>query len=274
MNTLKRAVRSNSGFTLVSAMISGAIAVGIGMFVVSMMSNMGNQGRGLSEKLASLDFVRYVTQNLSSAACSLIFTKPGNTSDSLTFDQNSVTYPFSLTFSSIPESMTSDLVNITTDRRISALAPHVLVKAIDGIQVQVEDATHATLRIKLDPSNLTLPLKDLEFPITLATNVVGSVATIIGCSGASSGSGTATGTSCGGRSAMCVYATVTYDMYGATNTQCDGNDLTMTCTNTANPSATGVNGCPAGYTGQATYTGTYWVSPYYNQYFYLTCIKD
>ena len=93
--------------------------------------------------------------------------------------------------------------------------------------------------------------------------------------GSGSGGGAAAGTRCGGRSAVCPgTGAVQYDLYGATNTQCEGNTLTMTCTSSTNPSAASISGCPTGYTGQIDYTGTYWTGSYFNQYFNLGCIKD
>ncbi|NJL24511.1 MAG: hypothetical protein HC902_04640 [Calothrix sp. SM1_5_4] len=179
-------VSSDAGQVLVQALIGIAVTGIMIAGFTAMMENQQRESRALAEKISALDLARSISVVLSQAStCNLLFT-PGNISpgSSFTFDPATATFPFLINLQAVPQSnLPSGQVNVVSlaSQVVSDLSSTLKVQPNTGIQVQVESATTGSLLINFDQSRLVRPIKNLRFPISIATTPSGTNQQIVGC---------------------------------------------------------------------------------------------
>lgn len=167
------------GETLVSLVIGmGIMLIAMSAFT-SMINTQQVETKALTEKLASLEFTRLVTSELSSISkCSALLAETnikGGTS-SLTFDATKVT-------SKNPRYLQlNQIVGIKPKENVSPLSKSLIIRT-NGILLKVTSKTKAELVIYFDQAKLVRPLKYLSFALNLQSKGPINNTTITGCGG-------------------------------------------------------------------------------------------
>ncbi|MGE3758877.1 MAG: type II secretion system protein J, partial [Pseudobdellovibrionaceae bacterium] len=180
--------------SLIEVMITVLILGVIGAAMSSMLTSMSKENRGLSEKLASLDLLRQVSQILASNSLCNSMLASGNTAGGtgIPFNPGSITTTNtpSINLKSIPMGLGVTLVEV--GKKVSALSQSLFVEdSAGGIKLFVVGGSPPVgkLVITFDQSKLVRPIKNIETLLELTLTGPAGSKTITGCKGAGGSGG-------------------------------------------------------------------------------------
>lgn len=189
-------LRDEAGQSLVQVLVSLGIMTILIAAMTSMYSFQAKENAALAEKVGSLDLARMISTSLTNGSiCNALFAAGNLTNPaSITFDASTVSpgTPYTLAVNQIPSGAAGAPI-VAAGARASTLSSSLFVLPAGGAPPGIEIAVTglappvAVLRVRFDPTRLTQPLGDLQFPISLTTTGPLNATTITGCSGANSG---------------------------------------------------------------------------------------
>ncbi|OYZ12790.1 MAG: hypothetical protein B7Y39_18835 [Bdellovibrio sp. 28-41-41] len=176
-NISKNVIDNDRGQFLIQVIVVSAIMGILMMAMITIQINQSKENKALTEKLASLDFARLMTQSIAIPAnCdSLISASNVLSGSSLTFDSTavSVSSPHVVNLASA--------LGVSSGGSVSALSSSLTLAPTAGIQLQVTSPTNANVMINFNQNTLIRKIKNLSFPIIFATSGPPAAATITGC---------------------------------------------------------------------------------------------
>ncbi len=165
---------NQSGQSLVQVLVSVAITSIILMITITMLTTQAKESRALGEKLASMDYERFVISTLANpATCNALFNTPNISVPSiLTFDATSVTTanPYVLNLNA--------LAGVSPGGLVSPMSSSTFIQSL---QLEVTSSATANLLVALDQSKLVRPIQNLSFPIHLQSSGPLTATLISGC---------------------------------------------------------------------------------------------
>lgn len=204
---------NQSGASLVEVLVFTGISFIVAFGIITLQLNQTRENRALSERLASLDFVRSIISDLASfSQCNKLLDASnivGGVSN-LTFDATlvSAASPYILNLNNV--------WGILPGIAVSPLSSTVMIDPNGGLFLEVASPSSATLHINFVQSNLMRPIKGLSFPVNINSSGPLGNTTITGCM---------SGNSVGGACAMGIANGEGSQRYNATGhffEYCDG----------------------------------------------------
>lgn len=181
---MKKFYSNQHGFSILEVFVTLAISTIIALAIVMTQQNQLKEAKALGEKLASLDFYRVVSSELSNfQRCNAFFSPTnviGGAAALTNLDLTSAaTTPVVVYFNSI--------AGVTLGGKVSPESNTVTIKPVNGIELSILSPSKANIVIKFDTALMVRPIRSLSLPLNLkSTGGLGST-TIIGCMGAFSG---------------------------------------------------------------------------------------
>lgn len=172
---IRRVKNSERGQALIQIMIAGSIMSIIMAGMLTMMSLQNKENKALGEKLTALDLSRTITATLADPnACNELLNASNivNGIHALTFDASHVSHdkPHVINLHQIPRFVPSN--------------PSI-IRAKNGIQLNITSQNTGDLIINFDQTNLVHPIKNLSFPVSLFSSGPINNTMINGCANAS-----------------------------------------------------------------------------------------
>ncbi|MGE3759111.1 MAG: glycine-rich domain-containing protein [Pseudobdellovibrionaceae bacterium] len=184
-------LKNSQGQSLIQVLITMAIMGILMVVMISMQVSQTRENRAISEKLASMDLQRFVTQALTSPDICSAMVASANLAIPTVFPFNSTTttFPYVFSLNSLPSPKSGSPPIATAGDQVSALAPSLALLSESsvpaGIQIKITSISppSASLLLNFDQSKLVRPIRNLEFPINIMTSGPANATTISGCIG-------------------------------------------------------------------------------------------